>query len=915
MLHPTVASPNCQDVPQDGVPCHLHTVYARREDLTALDLVDQPVYVFDLVRRCMWWANPAAVQLWCAGSLPELLERDFASDMSEATKLRFDEYLVQLMDGQIIKERWTIYPNGTQSTVVDTILKGVPIEEGRLAMLVQAKVKHTSSDGSDPNDGLQEESTSKMSLREQQALRATEMLRHLPVAVCLTDIAGNILEQNPEALAVFGSTTGGSSTSDSENSTSPEEDEHEDGDDQKPTTCSFVKRFVDRPLGRRILEQAQTGKDVSLEALQYTVHGKRWAAIKVRQTKDPVTSNPILLYSARDITAVVEAKRQATTAELAKLDLVADMAHALRTPLQHVVGVVELLSKKEKPNKLMKSTERDNFTNLLQSAAQLLMAVIHDLMETVSNNQDLSSCSNHGNARPKRDVSTLVYNHNIPRTNSHTSNSKPRIILEHSPLIIKEVLQSAVATIQPYANAKDLVLRCTLHSGFLSRDTAALMGDSTRLGQVLFNLLHNACKFTCHGSISLSVRRLSLKSSKRVRLRFEVKDTGVGMNLEEQRKCMKSRSWKRDRKDDFDQEHHDATTRGVGLARCKTLVDAMGGTMGVQSKPGQGATFWVELPFLRSNNSNIGTNSTSNSNNHKMVTSSTDSRMDSSARKSGSSTLLDPVPDEGGLQILLVDKNHAGRSVMKALMEEHGHDVNTADDGDSMVTAILKGSFDLVLVETILPCAGTRDGTSRYNAVQAVSQLRTLGYSAESLPIIALTAAVPRADYPEMGFNDWLTKPMLMKDIQKAMTNAICNVALGQTHHDGGCSTSGGSLGTEDIETANTFSYTNTFQESSDRFTGTTGSSPTHDDRPVMPRRGSFGSLHSAFSDHLNAAMASTTEDATSYGMPQTWRPQESVATDAGEPTHSPRSAQGMRSSSQRMDRPPSRVARSDASQ
>jgi PAS domain-containing protein len=383
--------------------------------MAALDLVDSPVYVFDVILRpSIWYANGAAVSLWCAASLQELLERDFASDMSDSTRLRFDDYLAKFMGGQVLREHWTIYPKGTQAATVDAIVKGIEIEEGRVAMLVQATIQHTSSSSIDNDSNPQEES--KMSLREQQALRATEMLRHLPVAVCLTDTQGNVLEQNPEAMAVFGSTTGGTS---SDNDNSPEElEEHELAPQQ--ATSVFVKRFVDRALGRRILEQVRTGKDVTLEALQHTVHGKRWAAIKVRQTKDPVTSSPILLYSARDITAVVEAKRQAATAELAKLDLIADMAHAIRTRLQHVVGVVELLSP--------------------PVGSPLLMTVIHDLMDTVSNNQDLMSSTNHhDNHRNKS-------NNHVTRDNHH--HTKPRIVLEHTPLIIKEVLKNAVATIQ-----------------------------------------------------------------------------------------------------------------------------------------------------------------------------------------------------------------------------------------------------------------------------------------------------------------------------------------------------------------------------------------------------------------------------------------------------------------------------------
>ncbi|CAB9499400.1 expressed unknown protein [Seminavis robusta] len=903
-----------------------------RQDLQALNLLDQPVWIFDIVKRGMFWANAAAVELWSANSLESLVARNFGNDMSEATQNRLDDYLLKFISGETTQEQWTFYPKGGESVVVDCLCKGVPIEEGRVAMLVQA-TKRTNATSS--------------TLFEQEALRATEMLRHLPVAVCIADLQGNILEQNPEALAVFGSLETAkqqqqqqvlSDSSDSSNSF--EQDEEGDNDNDDPILKSaFVKRFADPQLGKRILHQAaETGQDVTLEAQVHTVHGTQWSAIKVRQTKDPVTSKPILLMSARDITAVVEAKRQATTAELDKLDLLADMAHAIRTPLQHVVGVVELMAKQDhfkndnNHNQQQSKTHNRHYSNLLQSSAQLLMTVIHDLMDTVGGTGGSSISGNNTNGHGG-DQRNPTNNH--PTNNgSHHLNNKPRILLEHTQLDVKEVLKNAVATLRPHAKAKDLTLRATIHSRSLNNGTAALMGDPARLGQILFNILHNAVKYTSRGGINVSVRRLSLQSSRRVRLRFEVKDSGVGMNLEQQRQCMRTKSWKRSQQQQQDQQQQqqekDASDHGgVGLSRCKTLVDAMGGTMGVQSKPGQGATFWVEIPFLRvmpvkpppsTNCSNLSNHGNSNTNNGNNTSSNNkDNRRLRRVQRKGSNSStsslqqqLDPVPDEGGLQVLLVDKDNAGRSVMTALMEESGYQVTTVADGDAMVQAVTESedaSFDVVLLETQLSSSND-DGNSKNSALQAVKQLRTLGYSTERLPIIALTAAVPRADYPELGLNDWLTKPMLIKDIQKAMTNAICNMGT-TTHHSRGSLSCGGSICTEGSESIHHVTLGESCSDnhgSSGRLTGTTGSSSHADSRPVLPRRGSFGSVHSVFSDHLQAAMAPVTDEKTTVASrdnkPRLSQP--TVTASIVRPsTHSMNT-----SPSRGVDRPPSKIHR-----
>lgn len=791
----------------------------------------------------MWYANDAAVELWSAKSLEELLKRDFSTDMSESTKHRLDDCLFKFSSDEncVIKEQWTFYPNQQGPKTVDTRCKGISIEEGRLAMLLHGTIKETTSE------------------TEQQALRSVEMLRHLPVAVCLMDIDGNVKEQNPEALSVFGSIDNTTTTIAKENK------EDRTGDNGSEDTA-FVKRFVDKELGQRVLKEARSGKEVHrLEALQNTVLGPRWSAVQVRQTKDPVTSDPILLYSSRDITAVVEAKRQAVAADVAKMDLLADMAHAIRTPLQHVVGVVELMSREQATSD--HSPEQDSrYSNLLQSSAQLLMTVLHDMMRSVNNPADY-------NVRPTISATS-------PTTMDPPQLPSNRIKLEHAQIDVRQVVDSTIATIAPHAQVKDLSVKAQVTSHLRN---VSVMGDANRLGQVLFEILHNAVKYTSRGGIAITVRRLSKKRARRVRLRFEVKDSGVGLNLEQQRNCLRSRSWRRD--------NQQTSSEGVGLELCKSLVEAMGGSIGVQSKPGRGTTFWFEIPFLRAA---VVTTSKACSDGLTSSSSSGGPSSDMRIRRRRSTSSLDPVLDDcgdeedGGLQILLVDEDNVGRNVMTALLEQSGHSVTTATDGAAMVEAVSQESFDVVLVETQLP-----------SAFEATREVRTKGYSPESLPILALTAAVPRADYPELGFNDWLTKPMLIKDIQKAMTNAICNVGTK-------------SAGTGSVFTAeDNYSLDGSVSLGASSIGHSTMSCGSLIGRgkagPSMPRRGSFNSIQSAFSDHLQAVL----------GTPKDFPKDEEVATNkANAAAENPSIARipsncSKSSCSQKSDRPPRMIRRS----
>jgi signal transduction histidine kinase/CheY-like chemotaxis protein len=399
------------------------------------------------------------------------------------------------------------------------------VEQGRLVMLNEGM-------GSLPADKIHEES-----------LRGVEMLRHLPVSVAQFDIGGQIMYQNPEDMKVFGAPHEEKKKTSTDTAKAVQGDDDDDTKTQE--TCHFRSRFVDSMLGKRMFEEvAVLGNDFSTETQQYTKGGLRWKAIKVRRTKDPVTMNPVILYSARDITDLIEAKKEADAANMQKSEFIAVMAHEIRTPLHQVVGFIELLGM----TKLNK--EQAGFVRLLQGAAMSLMAVINDLLD-------------------------------------YTKLEAGKMDIEHIAFEVRAVIEGSLAAMECKAEEKGI----RLESNVAHAIPVTLKGDPNRLRQILLNLLNNAVKFTAHGSVGVTVIRKADNAFGQAVLRFSVKDTGVGISSDHQKiifakYCQADASVAR---------NHGGT--GLGLSICERLSEAMGGCMGVESEVGKGSTFWLEVPM------------------------------------------------------------------------------------------------------------------------------------------------------------------------------------------------------------------------------------------------------------------------------------------------------------------------------
>ncbi|WP_198321014.1 PAS domain S-box protein [Azohydromonas aeria] len=241
--------------------------------------------------------------------------------------------------------------------------------------------------------------------------------------------------------------------------------------------------------------------------------------------------------------ALHQRTHQAEAANRAKSAFLAHMSHEIRTPLNAVIGLSDLLRRRALPE------DAARFVSHIHGAGEQLLALVSDVL-------DLSRIE------------------------------AGEMVLESVDFEPRQLLEAALAMVQPQAGAKGLALACDIAPDLPAR----LYGDPLRLRQVLLNLLSNAVKFTPSGSVTLHVGLLARKHQQ-VLVRLDVADTGIGIAPEQQQRIFEP----------FTQADGSITRRfggtGLGLSIVRRLVDMMGGTLLVHSQPGQGSTFSIKLPM------------------------------------------------------------------------------------------------------------------------------------------------------------------------------------------------------------------------------------------------------------------------------------------------------------------------------
>nr|WP_299638586.1 ATP-binding protein [Devosia sp.] len=398
----------------------------------------------------------------------------------------------------------------------------------------------------------------------------------------------------------------------------------------------------------------------------------------------------VVLFSTLPVAAILEQRdrlmeklrettKAAQAAATAKSEFLAMMSHEIRTPMTSVLGMTDLLMDADLPAK-----ER-GYIGRIRTSGLHLLALINDVL-------DFSRAE------------------------------AGKLDLERIDFSLPEVLEHVRSLLAPQAADRGLELR-------FERDAHSppmLMGDPTRLSQVLINLVGNAIKFTQRGSVTVSVSRLP-KEGERERFRFEVRDTGIGISREKQAVLFSAFS-----------QADSSTTRqyggsGLGLAICKKLVEAKGGQIGVESVEGVGSCFWFEVPLALS------------------------AKTPSQAKPWSS---LAPGPPR---RVLLVEDVETNQLLITDMLRSHGHDVTLAVNGLEAVALATRERFDVVLMDVQMP---VMDG------VEATRQIRRLPAPAGEVPVLALTANVMAAErerYLAAGMNGTLTKPIDWSQLFEAL--------------------------------------------------------------------------------------------------------------------------------------------------
>jgi two-component system sensor histidine kinase RpfC len=251
------------------------------------------------------------------------------------------------------------------------------------------------------------------------------------------------------------------------------------------------------------------------------------------------------LYVSTLLKRITEARAKAEEANRAKSSFLANMSHEMRTPLNGIIGVADLL------HTTQLNAEQHEMMRLLRHSVVLLRSLVDDVL----------------------DISKI---------------EAGRLTIEITEFDLYATLNSIIKMMRPHAEGKGLVMRAMVDPAI----DYHVKGDPHHLRQVLVNLLSNAIKFTERGHIDVSAMLLN-ETPEGFRVRFAVSDTGIGITPEAQKRIFEQ----------FVQADNSTTRRyggtGLGTAIAKQLVELMGGSIDLHSAPGVGTTFWFDLPLLR----------------------------------------------------------------------------------------------------------------------------------------------------------------------------------------------------------------------------------------------------------------------------------------------------------------------------
>jgi signal transduction histidine kinase len=367
------------------------------------------------------------------------------------------------------------------------------------------------------------------------------------------------------------------------------------------------------------------------------------------------------------------AEENARNSERSKSTLLATMSHELRTPLNGVIGAIQLLIQSDL------ESEKTEYANVALDSGEILLELINNIM-------DLSSLESGS------------------------------IKLEKIAIDLRNFLKKTTAPFEFQARSRDLDF-------VLDIDESAphyIMGDPTRLRQLLINLVGNALKFTESGEVSI---KAEIKND---RLGIVISDSGIGIPEEAQVSLFEPYV-----------QADSSTTRkyggsGLGLSIVKKLITAMDGSIAVNSVPGKGSQFTISLPCEVSELKPL---------------------------EAEEVVQYEVIP----LKILVADDNAVNRMVLSRLLEKDGHSVVSVSNGREAVDYIIHHEVDAVLMDIQMP---------ELDGIAATEQIRNFNSEKSTTPIIAITANTSSEAIERMlksGMNNYVAKPFKYEDLRDVL--------------------------------------------------------------------------------------------------------------------------------------------------
>jgi signal transduction histidine kinase/DNA-binding response OmpR family regulator len=408
---------------------------------------------------------------------------------------------------------------------------------------------------------------------------------------------------------------------------------------------------------------------------------------------------------------VAEAHDVAVRAGQARADFLAVMSHEIRTPLNGILGVAALLQ--DLPLGHPIGREERGYVDMIMSSGQHLLRLVNDIL----------------------DFSRL---------------DAGRLTLERTAFDLRGLVRNVANLLRPDATKKGLALNLELAPDLPLRAA----GDPARLRQILLNLAGNALKFTPSGSVTISVKMIEDDGAD-VRLSFSVADTGIGIAAKDMAKLF----------DAFEQADSSISRRfggsGLGLAISRQLVRQMGGDIKVESRPGLGSVFSFDALFSARRASDrlpvLEDGTVAEPPTPEVVISEI----------APAPTALTPI------RVLIADDNTTNRVVASRVLERYGHNIRAVENGREAVQAVQAESFDLVLMDMMMP---------ELDGLAATREIRALPSAKSRVPIVGLTANTSKEDINAClaaGMNSVATKPISGAQLVAAMSDALASVSSG----------------------------------------------------------------------------------------------------------------------------------------